>query len=85
MKKCNDCNIEMVENAKINGQHPFELGIEGASDIFISFTNGKREVKNIFGKIKEKENYYEKELKARICPNCGKVELYVEIENKTNI
>lgn len=77
MKKCNDCGIEMIEDAEITGQHPFEIGVDGSSDIFISFVNGKKEVTNLFGKTKEKKIYCESKLKARICPNCGKVEMYI--------
>lgn len=42
MKKCKECNVEMVEDAKITGQHPFEIGVDGLSNIFISFVNGKK-------------------------------------------
>ena len=83
MFKCERCNIEMIENAEIKGQHPFELGVDGRSNIFVSFTNGKKEVKGIFGKVKEQENYCRNELKARVCPKCGKVELYVDINETT--
>lgn len=71
MKKCSDCGIEMIENAKI-----FGLG-DDLSGIFISFVNGKKEVTNLFGKTKRKEIYCKNELKARICPSCGKVEMYI--------
>ncbi len=69
MKKCSDCNVEMIDNAKI---------FDDSSNIFISFLNGKREVKNFFGNIKVKKIQCNKELKARICPTCGKVELYID-------
>ncbi len=81
MKKCKDCNVEMIEDAKITGQHPFEIGVDGLSNIFISFVNGKKEVTNIFGKTKEKEIRCNKELKARICPKCGKVEFYINMDD----
>lgn len=81
MKKCSDCNIEMLEHAEITGQHPHELGVDGRSDILVSYIAGKKEVKNFFGKVKEKENYCEHELKARICPKYGKVELYIDINS----
>lgn len=80
MKKCSDCNIEMIENAKITGQHPFEIGVDGESNILISFVNGKKEVKGFLGKVKEKENYCQYELKARVCQNCGKVEMYINLD-----
>ena len=33
MKKCIDCNTEMIDNCIIEGQHPFELGADGRTDI----------------------------------------------------
>lgn len=77
MKKCSECNIEMIENAKIEGQHPFEIGMDGSSDIFVEFSNNEHEVKGLFGKTKMKSDFHSLEVKARICPNCGKVELYI--------
>ena len=32
MKKCQECNFYMRE-ASIEGQHPFELGVDGRSNI----------------------------------------------------
>ena len=75
MKKCIDCNIEMIDNCIIEGQHPFELGADGRSDISIHIpTNEKGSFLGIkYDKTKELP------LKARICPNCGKVELCINI------
>ena len=67
MKRCSDCNIEMIENITIDGQHPFELGANGRSDIRILVPGD-----GLLGKI-----YFPK---ARLCPKCGKLELYVPIE-----
>ena len=76
MTKCNNCNVEMIENAKLEGQHPFELGPDGRTDISIHIPTGKQ---GSFLGIK-----YEKSTKlnllVRVCPNCGKVELYVDID-----
>lgn len=77
MKKCTDCNIEMIENCIIEGQHPFEIGVDGRTDISIHIPTNE---KGSFLGIK-----YDKRkkipLKARICPNCGKVELCINTNN----
>lgn len=64
MKKCNDCNVDMIENIKIEGQHPFEIGIDGQSDLRV------RIPRKVFMKMID--------VKSRICPQCGKVELYID-------
>ena len=38
--------------------------------------------KTIFGKIKEQVNYDYSTLKSALCPKCGKVELYIDINEK---
>ena len=78
MKKCSECNVEMIDNCVIEGQHPFEIGIDGSSDMFIHIPMNE---KGSFLGIKyDKQKYLP--LKGRTCPNCGKVELYVEISQK---
>lgn len=64
MKKCTECNIDMIENIKIEGEHPFEIGVDSKSHIYIQIPR-KVFSKNI-------------ELKTRVCPLCGKVELYID-------
>lgn len=76
MKRCSDCNIEMIENVKISGQHPFEVGVDGRSDIYVHIPTGE---KGSFLGIKYDQEAREK-LLARMCPNCGKIELYVNIK-----
>ena len=85
MKVCENCNTPMINNAKITGQHPFELGVDGRSDIYVSYVDGKKEVKGLFGKIKQEENCFEFELMARVCPKCGKVELYIDLDKNENV
>ena len=74
MKKCNECNTEMIDNCTIQGQHPFEHGVDGKTNISVHIPTGE---KGSFLGIE-----YDKEiilsLKARVCPKCGKVELYTE-------
>ena len=69
----------MLHDAKIEGQHPFEVGYDSKSNLNVSFVNGSSEVKTLFGKTKERPNYYESEVKVRICPKCGKIELYIDL------
>ncbi len=84
MIKCERCNIEMLENAEVIGQHTFEVGAQGRSNIFVSYINGKREVKGLFGQFKIQDNYCRNKLKARVCPKCGKVELCIDIVGSDN-
>ena len=80
MKKCSECNIEMIDNCVVEGQHPFELGSDGESDIFVHIPTNE---KGSFLGIK-----YDKTInllvKARVCPKCGKVELYVDSDELLN-
>ena len=81
MKRCNECNIEMINNCDISGQHPFEIGMDGHSYITISYVDGKKTVKGFLGKETQQDNFCSYKLKARICPKCGKIELYADISN----
>lgn len=76
MKLCNDCNMNMVENVKVEGQHPFELGVDGKSKIFLDIPTGENG--KFLGLSLDKT--IRTDLKARVCPKCGKVEMYVDIE-----
>lgn len=71
MKKCSDCNVEMVET-KLYGKPRF-IDMEHDIDKFY-----------VCNKIDENKRFYSKsellELKARVCPKCGKVETYVDLE-----
>lgn len=79
MKKCLDCNFYMRE-ASIDGQHPFEIGVDGKTDIHVHIPTGEKG--SFLGM--EIDKTITKELKARVCPKCGKVELYVETTNLNN-
>lgn len=85
MKECENCKIEMIDNAELRGQHPFEHGVDGTSTIYVSYIDGVKQVKGLFGKVKEEENHCAFELKARVCPKCGKVELYVDLNQNESI
>ncbi len=50
--------------AEILGKHPFKVGFESRVNIF----------------VETDEDIGRNELKAIVCPKCGKVELYVDLE-----
>lgn len=68
----------MIDDCKIEGQHPHEIGVDGRSDISVHIP--KNEKGNFFGFTYDK--YNKESLKARVCPNCGKVELYIDIKKQ---
>lgn len=76
MKKCSDCNEEMISNVEIEGQQLFEVGHKGKSRINVTVPTGEKS--SFLGIKYEKSKTYD--VKARMCPNCGKVELYVELD-----
>jgi len=82
MKECENCKVAMIDNAEIIGQHLAEAGRDAISNIYVSYVDGVKEVKGLFGKVKEEENHCFFNVKARVCPKCGKVELYVDFEEK---
>lgn len=66
MKKCSECNIEMVEGLGIRADEG--VSIDNKFKLYI---------------VKNEQSYYgrrlsKKEVKCRICPICGKVELYMD-------
>lgn len=81
MKKCNECNEEMIENCKIDAQHPFELGEDGRSDLYLNVPTGDKS--SFIGIPYEMMDIYD--VKARFCPKCGKVELYINPSEKRRV
>ncbi len=73
MKKCLECNFYMRE-AKIDGQHPFEIGADGRTNLHVHIPTG--ETGSFLGLEVDKQ--ITQELKARVCPKCGKIELFVD-------
>lgn len=76
MKKCNECNVLMIDNCKIVGHHPFTIGITNSSIISLSIPTDE---KSSFLGMEYDENI-SKQLYARVCPNCGKVEFYINVK-----
>lgn len=81
MKKCNECGIEMIDDTNLHTD--YVGGISFEEQIFLSYVNGSTKVTTMFGKEKEKVNDFTKRVKARVCPKCGKVELYIDV-NETD-
>lgn len=71
MNICKECNVEMIHTDYVGG-FSFE------EQIYLTYTDGKQISKGLFGKEKEKDNYKMKKVKARFCPTCGKVELFID-------
>ncbi len=73
MKKCQECNFYMRE-VKIDGQHPFELGADGRTDLHVHIPTGEQG--EFLGMTIDKS--IKTDLKARVCPKCGKLEFFVD-------
>ena len=71
MKKCTDCDVEMSEGYGIRVDEP--KSVDNEYRIYI--TNNEKEY---FGK-----RISENEVKCRICPKCGKIELYINPDDLT--
>ena len=77
MKKCNECNVEMIP-AKLLTNDITQSRI--TREIEIEYVDEIIEKQKLFGGTKEVKNKCTTSLKARLCPKCGKVELYIDIE-----
>lgn len=73
MKTCSDCNVLMIDNCSIEGRAR-KMSDSMYSDISIDIPTGEKGSFLGFDYDKKKT----KEVKARVCPNCGKVELYID-------
>ena len=80
MKKCLECNFYMREII-IDGQHPFEIGVDGRTDLRVHIPTGEKS--SLLGLTIDKR--ITTDLKARICPKCGKIELFVDPESINNL
>ena len=76
MKKCQDCNFYMRE-VKIDGQHPFEIGVDGRTDLRVHIPTGEKG--SFLGM--EIDKSVTEDVRARVCPKCGKLELFVDTTN----
>lgn len=76
MKKCIECNIEMTEETNLHTD--YVGGVSYEEQIFLDYDDEINGNKVLFSDKK----ITKKRVKARVCPKCGKVELYVDIVEK---
>ena len=62
MKKCSDCNVEMINDTSIHTDYVGGSSFEECIYLTVMYRPALR-------------------VKARVCTNCGKVELYVDVAN----
>ena len=67
MKKCSDCNIDMVEQTNLHTD--YVGGVKFEEQIYLDYEDEENGTKPLFSNTKKKK----KRLKARVCPKCGKV------------
>lgn len=75
MKKCEDCNVEMIEDTNFHTN--YVGGVSFEEQVFLDYDDEINGSKVLFSNKKISK----KRIKARVCPNCGKVELYVDLKN----
>lgn len=73
MKKCKDCNVEMIECSSLHTD--YVGGVKFEEQILLDYDDEKNGTKMLFSNKKVSK----KRLKARVCPSCGVVELYVDL------
>ena len=69
MKKCSDCNVEILEGYGIRADE--KISIDNKYRLYIT-----KNEEDYYGK-----RFFKSVIKCRICPECNKVELYI-IPNK---
>lgn len=74
MKKCNECKVEMIEETNLHTD--FVGGVDFEERIYISYLDRTKKGKNIFGKETDRPYRATHRVKARLCPNCKKIELF---------
>ena len=75
MKKCSDCNVEMIDANNIHTDYVGGYSFE--EQIYVDYDDDENGFKPLLGNQKISK----KRIKARVCPKCGKVELYVDLVN----
>ncbi len=80
MVKCERCNVEMIEETNLHTD--YVGGVSFEEQIYLTYVNGKTVSKGLFGKEKERDNNTTKRVKARVCSNCGKIELFVDTNSQ---
>lgn len=77
MKKCNDCSTVMIED--VNMHTNYVGGVSFEEQIYLTYYDEENGEKPLLGGKKIST----KRIKARVCPNCGKVELYVDLKENS--
>lgn len=76
MKKCDDCDVIMIGETDLHTN--YVGGVKFEEQIYLEFEKNVR----ILAEGQEKIiNTYPKRVKARVCPKCGKVELYIDLND----
>lgn len=78
MKKCNECDVEMINGENLHTD--YVGGIQFEEQIYLDYEDEEHGTKRLLSDKK----YSKKRVMARVCPKCGKVELYVDLENSNN-
>lgn len=73
MKKCSDCNVGMIEDTNLHTD--YVGGVSFEERIYLTTYDRTETTKTIFGL--ESPKMETSRVKARVCPKCGKVELYI--------
>jgi ssDNA-binding Zn-finger/Zn-ribbon topoisomerase 1 len=76
MKKCSDCNVEMIEKTNLHTDYVGGTRIE--EEIYLDYADEE----NGFNVLFSNEKKSIRRVKARLCPQCGKVELFVDLNEK---
>lgn len=79
MKKCKDCNVEMIECSSLHTN--YVGGVKFEEQIFLDYEDEKNGINMLFNNKKMSK----KRVKARVCLSCGLVELYVDLNSNENI
>lgn len=76
MKKCSDCDVIMVGETNLHTD--YIGGIRFEEQIYLDLKKNVKISMENEDKILKKGP---KRVKARVCPVCGKVELYIDLNN----
>ncbi len=76
MKKCSDCDVIMIGETDLHTD--YIGGIRFEEQIYLDLEKNVKIPTENEDKILKKEP---KRVKARVCPVCGKVELYIDLNN----
>ena len=79
MKKCEKCNVEMLEGYLYGKPRYIDIDHD-INKFYFNVKTGEKE--NVFGIPIDKTKRYR--LNSYVCPKCGKVESYVDLNTTEN-